>query len=125
MDYYAIYKTDKNVKICEKGNFRGGYRFVKKTIITLYNRDMMDYILTKKINKNLKDIITLYLACERGEDEDGEACATLIAKTELLKRVFFENYAPFLSKNRAEDYINKFEKLENKIGNLPSKKRVM
>lgn len=128
MEYFLIYKTDKLVKIDAPIELSRGFKFAKKTTITLYNKGIIDYILTKKINKNLREIINLYLQyinqAEEGET-DADAQAILEAKVEFLRNALFKNYAPFLDRKAIEDYVIKLEKMEAKIANIPSKKRVM
>ncbi len=124
MEYYAIYKTDKCAKCKKTIALAGGYEFSKKTKITLYNKEMMHYILTKKLNKSLKDIINLYLAVANAdEDEDNdEAREALVPRIELMRNVLLERYSFFLDKGVVEDYLNKLEKMERKVGGLEPKK---
>ena len=125
MDYFLIYKTDKSASCDKPIVLTGGYNFVKKISITLYNREMMNYILTKKLNKSLKNIINLYLLCANSEDDetdDEAAREALVPKIDLMRSILLEKYSFFLNKEVIEDYLNKIEKLEKKVGNLQSKK---
>lgn len=125
MNYFVLYKTDKKANSEKALQFRGGYSFKKKTIITLYNHQMTSYILIKKFNKSLKDIINLYLFYANSEDEDGtgDAVNVLGAKVEMLRAVLLEQYSLFLDRPIVEDYLNKLEKMERKIGSLHQVKK--
>ena len=122
MSYFLIYKTDKKKKVEKPIVLRGGYSFAKKISITLYNPELTRYILKKKINSSLKGIINLYLVCESVEDGDDDAREALAPKIELLRQVLLERYAFFLPQSDVEDYLNKLEKMEKKVGMLQSKK---
>ncbi len=120
MDYFLVYKTDKKAKLVKRVTFTGGYSFARKFTITLYNNEMTRYILKKKINSSLKSMINLYLMCEN--DEDDAARETLIPKVDFLRSVLIEKYAFYLSRSDVEDYLNKLDKMEKKVGMLQSKK---
>lgn len=123
MEYFAIYKTDKKSASSQPIKLIGGYNFVKKISITLYNRDMVRYILLKKLNNSLKSIINLYLLCEDSEDTDSEANRDiLLPKIELMRKLLLERYSLFLNREEVEDYLIKLEKMERKVGNMPTKK---
>ncbi len=120
MDYFLVYKTDKKAKLVKRVTFTDGYSFARKFTITLYNPEMTRYILKKKINSSLKSMINLYLMCEN--DEDDAAREALIPKVDFLRSVLIEKYAFYLSRSDVEDYLNKLDKMEKKVGMLQSKK---
>ena len=121
MNYYLISKTDKAFKCKNFFEATVGFSFHQKIAITVYNAEMINYILNKKLTNSLKNIINLYLFYE-GED-DGDGCAdNLLPRIELLRRVLIESYAFYLSESEIESYLTKFDKLEAKIGNLGQKK---
>lgn len=124
MKYYAIYKTDEKKKSEEIIVLKGGYSFRKKTMITLYDDDVIRNILITKLNNSLKGIIDLYLLTE-SDDESGDGrneTDILMPKIELMRSLLLGKYASFLSKREIENYLNKLEKMEKKIGMKQSKK---
>lgn len=121
MKYYLISKTDKTFKSNAGIVLAGGYNFKQRLSITLYDANMINYILNKKIKNSLKSIISLYLLYEDGED-DGDSVETLLPKIEVLRRILIEKYALYLSEGEIESYLTKCDKLEAKIANFGSKK---
>ena len=65
-------------------------------------------------------MINLYLMCEN--DDDDAAREALIPKVDFLRSVLIEKYAFYLSRSDVEDYLNKLDKMEKKVGMLQSKK---
>lgn len=122
MDYYSIYKTDKNFLCDNNITFKGGYSFNKKITITLYNAEMIEHILTKKFNKSLKNLINIYLMLENDEEGDNNAVDILEPKIEVLRNLLLGTYARFLDAKTVEDCLNKLEKFERKVGKLTVKK---
>lgn len=118
MNYFLISKSDKIFKSDKKITPKGGYKFNQKIAISLYNNDMIRYILTKKINKSLKDIINLYLLNE----EDADGCEELMPKIEFLRSLLIEKYSKHLNQYEVDAYLTKLEKLESKMFSSHSKK---
>lgn len=123
MKYYVIYKTDKKSTL-DALPVLEGYTFKQKIRITLYNRDMTQYILEKKVNKSLRAIIDLYLLYESDDDEEnGDARRdALIPKIETLKNNLLGKYAYYMPVHEITNYIDKLEKLERKLGTAKSQK---
>lgn len=121
MNYYLITKTGETWT-WKPTKFRGGLSFHQKMSITLYNYEMIRYILVKKMNKSLKKIINLYLLYNSEEGEESGDIEALIPKVEFLRKVFIENYALYMTENEIESYLTKLDKLENKISSRTVKK---
>lgn len=119
MRYLVISKTDKKNKMKKKLSLKNGFEFNKSVHITLYNHNMIHYILIKKLNNSLKNLINLYLLYE--DDEDARA-KELSPKIELLRRVLIEQYAFYLEEVEIESYLDKLNKLEGKVLNSGAKK---
>lgn len=122
MEYFILTKIDK-IWTWKPAEFVGGYSFKRKTKITLYNYDMIRFILLKKLNNSLKNIINLYLLYETDDSEDGiESLMGLIPKVETLRAILIENYATYLTETEIESYLMKFDRLEEKIDSTNIKK---
>lgn len=116
MEYFSLTKTDKNCT-WEYKVFKNGYTFKAKTHLTLYNFYMIRYVLLKKLNNSLKNIINLYLVYSEDEEESGENgnVANLIPKVETLRNILIEKYAAYMTESEIEAYLMKLDKLAEKI----------
>lgn len=112
---YLIYKNDKTFKTETTLVLKGGYSFNQKLPITLFNAELINYVLNKKLTNSLKGIINLYLLYEDDEEGAENRANDLIPKIELLRSILIDNYAAFLSEGEIESYLTKMEKLEDKI----------
>lgn len=121
MEYFSLTKTDNNC-IWEPKIFKGGYTFKSKTHLTIYNFNMTRYILLKKLNNSIKNIVNLYLLSDE-EDEGDEEVANLIPKVETLRNILIQKYAAYMSESEIEAYLMKLDKLAEKIDTSMNKKR--
>jgi len=122
MKYYMITKTD-TLATWKPKVFRNGFTFNQKYYITLYDFDMIRYVLITKMNKSLRSFISLYLMVN-DEDEDNGTLESLIPRIETLRSIFIEKYALYLRETEIESYLTKLDKLEEKIdGKLNRKNR--
>ncbi len=120
MKYYMITKTDTTVKWKPKV-FRNGFTFSQKYYITLYDYDMIRYVLITKMNKSLRGFINIYLMVN-DDDEDNGTLESLIPKIETLRSIFIEKYALYLRETEIEAYLTKLDKLEEKIDSRLNRK---
>jgi len=103
--------------------FRNGFTFNQKYYITLYDFDMIRYVLITKMNKSLRSFINVYLMVN-DDDEDNSTLESLIPRIETLRSIFIEKYALYLKETEIESYLTKLDKLEEKIdGKLNRKSR--
>lgn len=121
MSYFTIDKNNASFQYTDKLTFKHGYKFSKRTTITLYNTTLINYVLTTKFNKSLKDIINLYLLWCNDEDADG-AVAAIMPRVELLRKILLEDYAFYLDRKTIEGYLDKLEKMERKVGRMTTQK---
>lgn len=120
MEYFWIFKTDKKSKSNKKILLKDGYKFNQKVSITLYNYDMISYILKRKINNSLKAIINLYLLYD--DEDDSTRISEILPKIELLRNILLENYSKWLDEDEVRGYLSKLDKIEKKLGVDKSKK---
>ena len=120
MEYFSITKTDVNYNIEECLSLKEGYKFNQKIKITLYNQTMIKYILIKKINTSLRNIINMILSLDNDEDEDG--ILEISAKIETLRKILIGKYSKYIGIKETEDYLKKLDKLEERVGTRKVKK---
>ncbi len=121
MKYFKITKKDYYNKIEDNVTFKNGYKFGSKTKIWIYDYDMIEYILAKKLDKYLKDILSLYLLLE---DDDDESANELIIKLDTMKKILFDKYSKYLSDKLVKRYNYKFDDIEKRIENKKRKKSI-
>lgn len=119
MKYFLIAKTDKKVKLLNPLKLKGGFTFKNKMPITIYNREIIRYVLIRKLNNSLKSIINLYLLYDE-DDEDNNS--ELLPRIELLRNILIKDYAMFLTEVEIEAYLIKFDRLEEKINSRLNKR---
>ena len=120
MKYFSITKTNKKNKMEPGLSLKEGYRFNQKIRITLYDNSMIDYILNKKINNTLKNIINMMVLLEEESDED--SVLLISAKLETLRKLLLEKYSRYINNQDTESYLKKIEKLEERLGQRKIKK---
>lgn len=114
MEYYALTKTD-TINRWIPTIFKGGYTFSQKLHITIYDFNMIRYILIKKLNNSLKGIINLYLLYTESEEDSDENIASLLPKIETLRAILIEKYAAYLQETEIEAYLMKLDRLAEKV----------
>ncbi len=119
MKHYMITKTDV-LATWKPKKFKNGFTFNQKFYITLYNFDMIRYVLITKMNKSLRGFINIYLIIN--DDDDNGTLESLIPKIETLRSIFIEKYALYLKETEIESYLMKLDKLEEKIDNRLNRK---
>ncbi len=112
MEYFLITKTDNKRKLSKPLKLFGGYSFNQKISITIYNYNIIRYILLKKLNNSLKSIINSYILFEQDEDSDASA---LLPKLETLRNIFIEKYAFYLTESEIESYLMKIDRITEKV----------
>lgn len=120
MKHYSIIKKSDITKIDKKLTLKEGYSFKQKVGITLYEKNLVRYILSKKMDKAIYKLISAYVASE-GDDDDSERQA-LLPRLELLRRTLIDNYARYLSEYEIESYLMKIDHLTDRIQSKIHKK---
>lgn len=113
MKYYVIERTNQKASWNSR-KFKRGFTFNKKECITLYESNMIRYVLTTKLNKILKKYINIYLNTS-DEDASDTTIGNLLPKIETMRKVLLKDYAPYLRATDIESYLTRLEKLEMKI----------
>ncbi|HBA37180.1 MAG TPA: hypothetical protein DCY94_00520 [Firmicutes bacterium] len=121
MEHFSLNKTDKKYT-WNPVMFKGGYTFNQKTHLTLYNYGMTRYILLKKLNISLRNLINLYLVYVEDEDDEGENMENLLPKVETLRNVLIGKYAAYMSESEIEAYLMKLDSLAAKIDSKSNKR---
>lgn len=124
MEYFLITKTDKINTIEKKLKLTNGFEFNQRVKIRIYNKNIIKYILTKKINKNLKNIINLLLLIEESDDDTSDELYDLQIKITTLRSILLEKYSKYIGEKITKDYLIKLNKLEVRAGGRTRKRRI-
>ena len=122
---YAVYKSDKKIKLKKRLALGDGYSFKSKINITMYESDLIKDILVKKINTSLKNIMLSLINIEDSSDDDDERDARvseLKIRIETLRTLLLEKYFPFIGKTRVNAYLSRLEEIEGKIPERENRK---
>ena len=122
---YAVYKSDKKIKLKKRLVLGDGYSFKSKINITMYESDLIKDILVKKINTSLKNIMLSLINIEDSSDDDDERDARvseLKIRIETLRTLLLEKYFPFIGKTRVNAYLSRLEEIEGKIPERENRK---
>lgn len=114
MPSYAISKSDNRVKLNNKITLEGGYSFRGKTHITMYEKELTKFILVKKINSALKNIMYSLINFDE-DDDDGTKASELEIRIETLRVLLLEKYFPFIGKTRANAYLSRLAEIEERL----------
>lgn len=120
MNHYVIIKTGSTCTLDKALRFKNGFPFKHRLKITLYESNIIHYVLIKKLNDSLKKIINLYLMHE--SDDANDSMGELLPSIEYLRKILINHYALHLTEIEIESYLIKLDKLENKIGQKLNKK---
>lgn len=120
MEYFEIEKTSKKSNLEKKLELESGYKFKHKTIITMYNKHLIERVLAKKMDNSLKKIINLYNFLDE-DDEDG--VNELRAKIETLRNLLLGDYYKHMKKSKIKEYLIKLDSLDSKVKSKFTKKR--
>lgn len=121
MKYYSIVKKSNKTQINKRIVLKGGFSFKQKIGITLYENNLVRYILSKKMDKAIYKLISAYVATENDDDDDSERQA-LLPKLELLRKTLIDNYARYFSEYEIESYLMKIDHLTDRIQSKLHKK---
>ena len=124
MEYFLITKTDKINTIDKKLKLTNGFEFNQRFKIRIYNKNIIKYILTKKINKNLKNITNLLLLIEESDDDTSDELYDLQIKITTLRSIVLEKYSKYIGEKITKDYLIKLNKLEVRAGGRIRKRRM-
>lgn len=122
MEYFRLRKSKKRFYLEKNLDLKNGYAFNSNLKITLYQPKIIEHVLTQKIGKSLHNIIHLYLYIDLETDgSDESANLELEIKLETLKKILLEKYSIYLPINKIKSYLEKLEKIENKVFNKKNK----
>ena len=121
MKYFKIKKIDYYNKLEKTITFKNGYKFGSKTKIWIYDTGMIEYILAKKLDKYLKDILSLYLILD---DNDDSSADELLIKLDTLRKILLGKYSKFLSDKLVKRYNYKLDNIEKRIESKKHKKSI-
>lgn len=109
----TVYKCDKK-GYDFKPNF--SYEDINIKKITLYNPNMINNILVKKIDKSFRKITAIIIDILRNDDEDTTADGVIaLSELERLRRIILNKYQNYLEKSKEEEYLKKLRLLENEL----------
>lgn len=121
MKYFKIKKTDYYNKLEEAMTFKNGFKFGSKTKIWIYDYDMIEYILAKKLDKHLNNILSLYLLLD---DNDDDSADELLIKLDTMRKILFDRYSKYLSDKVVKRYNYKLDNIEKRIESKKRKKSI-
>lgn len=109
MNHYILVKQKNRIKLKERINLYDGCTFTSKNKIVVYSPLIKNYVIKKKLDDALAEIILLYkkyLATESGDDEDA-----LLLKIDYFDLLLNEIYSKHLNIDDKNKYKTKFNKL--------------
>lgn len=118
MKKYVLYKDNKYNKI-NVIKLEDGFCFHKDNKIVVYDCDLIKNLIIYKLNNKLKLIIKHYLENE----DDSDSSEELKLDIEELRMLLSNIYAKYLDKKTYLEYLNKFNKLENKFVKYTKKRK--
>ena len=113
MMHYVIKKDNTKKYLNKDFKLHDGCLFRSKNNIIIYDKDMIDYVVQKKLTNLLGQILLLYRlysATESGDDQN-----KLQIKIEYYRELLLKDYFNHLSKEKLKNYENKITKLENSL----------
>lgn len=113
MSHYKLEKNNKKIKLNDKVNLKEGCNFIRKNKIIIYNDEIKEYVIKKKIEELFKQIIFLYRAYLETENESSGEEINL--KKSYLEYLLFEKYITHLDKKSLNEYQKKYKQLNKKI----------
>ena len=120
MNHYILVKGKRKLKLVEKMTNAKGVTF--KNQITIYNNDIIKYVVNKKINIHFNQLVMLYklyLATESEEDSDA-----LNKKINTLSKLIFSTYNPYISEEKINKYKLTIKKIKNNIKNKKKNRQI-
>lgn len=126
MASYLIKKCEDKKKLVNKNN-TDGYIFrsslINNTVeiekITIFNTEIINKILEKKIEKKFKRVAAIVYDIVANNDDDDTAADSAIALDEVakLKEIILNKYQLFLKKELQKEYLKKLRLLEKEMKN--------
>ncbi len=122
MNYYKLVKNNKKIKLKSKIKPTNGCSINSKNNIIIYEDNLKQFVINKKLTIMLNHIILLYkLYNEDSSDENREA---LILKTESFKKLLFKNYRMHLNEETFKKFSDQIISIEKQINiNIVRKNR--
>ena len=122
MTYYKLVKNNKKIKLKNKIKPTNGCSINSKNNIIIYEDNLKQFVINKKLTIMLNHIILLYkLYNEDSSDENREA---LILKTESFKKLLFKNYRMHLNEETFKKFSDQIISIEKQINiNIVRKNR--
>ena len=126
MKIYVVKKKNKNKKISKFKIKKDGYEFkpnvrkenlIKIDSLTIYNLEMIERLLEKKIEISFRKLTKLVL--NEINDEDGNQGGICIALNELtkLKSVLMNEFKAFIKKEDYDKYMKRLKLYEKELKN--------
>lgn len=126
MPNYLIKKDQKTGEIIYMEYKLDGYKFKPRNNkavnlslekIVIIKPEMIDKILTMKIDKKLKKIIKLTMYLLNKNDDDTDPADTMLALNEIarLRNIILNNYQDYITQQKETLFLKKLRILENEL----------
>ena len=111
-DSVVSIKELEGYKFKPKSN-NGNYIKVKE--VTVFDRVMIDRILSLKFDKSFKQLVALALRVINDEDADDAEAQVVLDEVELVRQVLLNRYQKFLSHEKEQLFLKKLRIIENEM----------
>ena len=89
--------------------------YIKVNEVTVFDRVMIDRILSMKFDKSFKQLVALALRVINDEDADDTEAEIVLDEVELVRQVLLNRYQRFLSYEKEQLFLKKLRIIENEM----------
>ena len=90
-------------------------KYIKVNEVTVFDRVMIDRILSMKFDKSFKQLVALALRVINDEDADDAEAELVLDEVELVRQVLLNRYQRFLSYEKEQLFLKKLRIIENEM----------
>ena len=90
-------------------------KYIKVNEVTVFDRVMIDRILSMKFDKSFKQLVALALRVINDEDADETAAELVLDEVELVRQILLERYHKFISQEKEQLFLKKLRIIENEM----------
>ena len=89
--------------------------YMKVNSVTIFDRVMLDKILSMKFNKSFNRVVKLALHVINDEDATDDDCEIILGEVELVRQILLNRYQKFLNHEKEELFLKKLRLIENEM----------
>ncbi|MGM9835064.1 MAG: hypothetical protein ACI31M_04740 [Bacilli bacterium] len=90
--------------------------YIEVNEVTIYNKTMIDAILTTKFNRTFKKLVVMAKrVIEEDEDATDDEIAICLDEVELVRQILVSKYESFLNHEKEQLFLKKLRLIENEL----------